>query len=127
MIIALLAILYLTSPQAYEQLSIINYADLSAKQNQIDSDYFRMLISCESSFKIDAAGDWRLEDQIYLSHGLFQFQKPTFYHYAKIYNITGEWKNPYSQISLAALMIKDGLWYKWYNCGKRVGYDKLYE
>ena len=119
-IFSLLVAFYLYNQEAYKQQLLINYIVKSAEIHGVDSFVALSLVSCESRFKEDATGDWRSEDQIYLSHGLFQFQKPTFYHYAKIYGIKGEWKNPFVQTDLAILMLRDGLWYKWYNCYKAI-------
>lgn len=121
MIIAsLLAILFLTSPQAYEQLSIINYITKSAEIHGLDSFIVLSLASCESGMNPLAAGDFRSETGEYMAVGLFQFWPDTWSYYSKKYNIKGTREDPFASTDLAVLMLRDGHWKKWYNCYKLI-------
>ena len=109
-----------------ENLYLINYAVVQAREEVIDGKKFVELIRCESDFNPLAQGDYQIETNTYLSKGILQFQKGTWDMYSKRYNHIGTWLNPYSQISLAVKIIgkeKDGI-YHWKNCGLKIGLIK---
>lgn len=118
MIIAsLLAILYLTSPQAYEQLSIVNYINKSAELHGVDSFVVLSLASCESAMNPRARGDLRLETGEYMAVGLFQFWPDTWSNYSKKYGIKGIREDPFASTDLAVLILKEKGGYRhWLNC-----------
>ncbi|MBI3630754.1 MAG: transglycosylase SLT domain-containing protein [Candidatus Sungbacteria bacterium] len=98
-------------------MSIDDYAKKAAEQTGIDTDRFLGLITCESNWKEDAAGDHNR------SFGILQFQKPTFARFSKKYNMESlDISDSYDQIDLAALMIRDGYQDNWLRCGRRVGF-----
>ena len=69
------------------------------------------LIMCESGGNPNA---WNKEDPNGGSFGILQFQIPTFYSFAKKYDLENpNIDNPEQQIWLAKKMISDGLQYKW--------------
>lgn len=98
---------------------IREYAEYAAQNADLRSDTIANLIKCESEGKLDAKGDNGA------SHGILQFKVPTFELYIKKYELDGyDIENPFHQIDLAALMIKDGYIYHWKNCGRRIGLIK---
>ncbi|MEK6883748.1 MAG: transglycosylase SLT domain-containing protein [Nanoarchaeota archaeon] len=113
----------LYSQVACRQQQIINYAVLSAQTHNIDSNKFLMLISCESRFDEKAKGDFRSETSEYMANGLLQMWEDTFNHFSQIYKIKGRYKelNPFTQIDISILMIRDGYVKRWYNCGLASG------
>lgn len=75
------------------------------------------LAFCESSLRHE--GIW---GDVYQSYGLFQFQKPTFYHFCD-----GDWKDKEDQLDCAVRMIEMGLGPRtigWFNCWRRMNLDK---
>ncbi|MBI2055763.1 MAG: transglycosylase SLT domain-containing protein [Candidatus Sungbacteria bacterium] len=98
-------------------ISVENYAEKAAKDADIDPIKFKKLISCESVWKEDAAGDNGT------SFGILQFKDPTFELFNKKYKFERrDIMNPQHQIDLAVLMISDGYIYHWKNCGKKIGW-----
>ena len=122
MIIAsLLAILYLTSPAAYEQLLIVNYITKSAELHGLDPFIVLSLASCESRLNPLAKGDFRSETGEYMAVGLWQFWPNTWSNYSKKYGIKGNRENPFASTDLAILILKEPNGYRhWYNCYKSV-------
>ena len=102
-----------------EQVNLANFAYMKAVENNISPEKFLTLMACESQLQINAKGDWNDEQKKYLSFGILQFQKATFNAYSKKYSFVGQYLNPYSQISLAVLMIGRGEIKNWYWCGLR--------
>ena len=102
-------------------LTLGEYAEHTAIEAGIDPIKFRRLITCESQWKEDAAGDQGT------SLGLLQFKKPTFSHFTKKYNITdADMDDPRHQIDLAATMIAGGYLHHWKNCSRKIGWsDKI--
>ena len=102
-------------------LTLEEYAEHVAVEAGIDPVKFRRLITCESQWKEDAAGDQGT------SLGLLQFKKPTFAHFTKKYNIAdADMDDPRHQIDLAATMIADGYLHHWKNCSRKIGWsDKI--
>ncbi|MFY9462594.1 MAG: transglycosylase SLT domain-containing protein [Candidatus Sungiibacteriota bacterium] len=100
-------------------LSIEDYAEKTAAENNISPTRFRRLITCESRWKEDAAGDNGT------SLGILQFKAATFAHFTKKYNLDaydyGE-QDPYEQMNLAARMIADGYLGHWKNCARKTGW-----
>ena len=105
-----------------EKIDIAHHAYNGAIEQGIDPKKFVKLIECESRFEKNAKGDWRSEENRYLSFGALQFQKPTFDKFSKIYRVQGKHLDPYAQIDLATQMIGNDGWEHWFNCGKKVGY-----
>ena len=101
-----------------EKLELIQYAHGRAIDEGINPAKFIKLLNCESGLKKSAIGDKGK------ANGIAQFWKGTFDAYKKIYGLVGEYKNPYSQINLASLMIGDGLVSHWYWCGIKSGFIK---
>lgn len=98
-------------------ISTEDYAEKAADDANIDTIKFKKLISCESVWKEDAAGDNGT------SFGILQFKDPTFELFNKKYKFEGrDIMNPQHQIDLAALMIRDGYIRHWKNCGKKIGW-----
>ena len=98
---------------------IRGYAEYAAENAGLAPSTIRDLIRCESEWKLDAKGDNGA------SHGILQFKVPTFELYSKKYGLDGyDIENPFNQIDLAALMIKDGYIYHWKNCGRKLGLIK---
>ena len=118
----LLIALCLYNEIACRQQQIINYAVLSAKTHNIDSNKFLMLISCESRFDEKEDGDYRSETGEYMANGLLQFWESTWINYAKLFKIKKSyWElDPFAQIDLAVMIIRydktKGI-KNWYNCG----------
>ena len=99
--------------------AIRGYAEYAAENAGLAPSTIRDLIRCESEWKLDAKGDNGA------SHGILQFKVPTFELYTKKYELDGyDIENPFHQIDLAALMIKDGYIYHWKNCGRKLGLIK---
>ena len=97
-------------------LSIDEYARKAAQDAGINPKRFLALISCESNWKEDAAGDNNK------SLGILQFQKATFNRFAKKYDLESlDISDSYDQIDLAVLMIRDGYQEHWLRCGRRAG------
>lgn len=105
-----------------EQFDLTRFAYEQAINNDINPESFIKLMECESKIGKGQKGDF--DGEKYLSHGILQFQKKTFDRYSKLYGVIGNWKDPYVQITLAAQMIRDGLWRHWFNCGRIMGLDK---
>ena len=100
-------------------LSIEDYASAIASDYAIDPMRFKRLITCESRWKADAAGDGGT------SLGILQFKAATFSHFTKKYNLDHyEYvaQNPYQQIDIAARMIADGYLSHWKNCARKTGW-----
>lgn len=100
-------------------LSIEDYAEKIAEENNISPIRFKRLIACESQWKADAAGDSGT------SLGILQFKAPTFAHFTKKYNISTydyDLQDPYQQMDLAAHMISDGYLGHWKNCARKTGW-----
>jgi len=122
--ITALALLQPADPTALEApkaafLSIDEYAQKAAKDTGINPEWFLTLISCESNWKEDAAGDHNK------SFGILQFQKATFARFSKKYDMESlDISNSYDQIDLAVLMIHDGYQDNWLRCGRRAGFVK---
>ena len=114
----------MASPSALEAAktplpSIEDYAEHIAAEHKIDSVQFKNLITCESHWKEDAAGDHGT------SFGILQFKKPTFTQFSKKYSLDDydySEQNPYQQINLAAYMIQDGYLSHWKNCARKIGW-----
>ena len=116
----LLMALHLYSYEAYRTQLLINYATLSARAHNIDEEIFRQLVSCESRWREDAQGDYRIETNEYLATGLLQWWKSSFNTYSKKFNFKGKYEDPFAQIDLAVLTIKNYGWKNWYNCAKKI-------
>lgn len=100
-------------------LSIDEYARQAAYDAGIDSDKFQLLISCESHWQEDAAGDNNR------SFGILQFQKETFTRFAKKYDLRlRDISDSYDQIDLAVLMIRDGYVSHWKNCARKIKWNE---
>ena len=112
----LLAVLYFTSPQAFEQLSIVNYIVKSAEMHGVDSFVALSLASCESRMNPNASGDFRSETGEYMARGIFQFWPDSWNYYSKKYGVKGSRLDPYASTDVAILMLRDGYWRAWYNC-----------
>lgn len=100
-------------------LNTEDYAEKVAAEHGIDPTQFKHLIACESRWKEDAAGDHGT------SFGILQFKAPTFAQFAKKYTLDGydyDDQDPYQQINLASLMIRDGYLFHWKNCARRIGW-----
>lgn len=100
-------------------LSIEDYAEKIAEQNNISPAHFKHLIACESQWKADAAGDSGT------SLGILQFKAPTFAQFTKKYDMDGydyDKQDPYQQIDLAARMISDGYLTHWKRCARKTGW-----
>lgn len=100
-------------------VSIEDYAKKAAAENNISSAHFRHLITCESRWREDAAGDHGT------SLGILQFKAPTFAQFAKKYDLDGYdyyLQDPYQQMDLAARMISDGYLAHWKNCARKTGW-----
>lgn len=98
---------------------IREYAEYAARDAGLAPNTIQDLIRCESEWRLDAKGDKGA------SYGILQFKVPTFELYSKKYELEGyDIENPYHQIDLAALMLKDGYIYHWKNCGRKLGFIK---
>lgn len=98
-------------------LTVEEHAVAAAEEAGLNPFRFKRLIKCESVWKEDAAGDNGT------SFGVLQFKYPTFEMFNKKYNFEErDIMNPYHQIDLAVLMIRDGYISHWKNCGKKVGW-----
>lgn len=100
-------------------LSIEDYAEKIAEENNISPVRFKRLIACESRWVPDAAGDSGT------SLGILQFKAPTFAQFAKKYNLDRydyNEQDPYQQMNLAARMISDGYLSHWKNCARKTGW-----
>lgn len=90
-----------------------------ARQYGVDEEILVDLAMCESKMKIDARGDWRSEDKIFLANGLFQFWERTFNAFRKESGMTwlkyDNWKH---QTELAAWAWANGKEKHWWNCRK---------
>ena len=96
--------------------NIKDYAEYAAIEANLDPDTLQNLIRCESEWKLDAVGDRGK------SYGLLQFKVPTFELFSKKYGLAElDIEDPFDQIDLAALMIKDGYIKHWKNCGLKLG------
>ncbi len=105
-----------------EQVKLAYIAHQEAIRNEISPNLFLSLMACESKISKMALGDYQSESDTLLSRGIFQFQKATFYGFAKQYGLNNlEWMNPYDQITLASRMISEGGIYHWKNCGIKSG------
>ena len=94
------------------------YAEAVARETKINPWKFKRLIKCESNWKETALGDNGR------SFGILQFKEKTFEHFAEKYGFRElEIRNPYHQIDLAALMIKNGYLYHWENCAGKAGWN----
>ena len=116
----LLIALHLYSFEAYRTQLLINYANLSARVHNIDEEQFRMLISCESRWRENSQGDYRIETNEYMANGLLQWWRSSFNTYSKKFNFKGKYEDSFAQIDLAVLVIaydKKGI-NNWYNCYK---------
>lgn len=99
-------------------LTLEEYAEIVAKETKINPDKFRGLIECESNWEETAQGDSGN------SIGVLQFKKETFRHFSQKYGLYDlERQNPYNQIDLAAMMIKNGYVSHWKNCAKKTGWN----
>ena len=97
-------------------LSIDEYAQKAAIDSGLDPKKFQNLITCESHWKEDAAGDNNR------SFGILQFQKETFARFSKKYDLDLlDISDSYDQIDLAVLMIRDGYEASWKNCARKIG------
>ena len=102
-----------------EPTDIRGYAEYAAENAGLAPNTIQDLIRCESEWKLDAKGDRGA------SYGILQFKVPTFELYSKKYELVGyDIEDPFNQIDLAALMIKDGYIYHWKNCGRKLGLIK---
>lgn len=100
-------------------LDIEDYAEKVATEHDLDTTLFKKLITCESRWKEDAAGDHGT------SLGILQFKAPTFAHFKKKYDLHDydyTEQDPYQQINLAARMIEDGYLGHWKNCARKIGW-----
>lgn len=100
-------------------MSIEDYAEKVALENNISPIRFKHLIACESHWKDDAAGDHGT------SLGILQFKAPTFAQFTKKYGLEEydyDKLDPYQQIDLAAQMISDGYLMHWKNCARKTGW-----
>ncbi len=98
-------------------MSIEDYAAAAATEAGISPIMFKHLIGCESVWHEDAAGDHGT------SLGILQFKHPTFEMFNEKYGFKGrDIMNPYHQIDLAVLMIRDGYLGHWKNCGHKIGW-----
>ena len=110
------------SPTALEApktpvLSIEEYAAEVAKEQGISPERLQRLITCESQWKEDAAGDHGT------SRGILQFKVTTFAEFTKKYELVGyDITSPHDQIDLAGRMIKDGYLRHWKNCARKTGW-----
>src|SRR3990167_1703458 len=103
-----------------EDIEIIEYAFKESSQADINPEKFIRLIWCESQFQI-RGGDWNEKTQRYDSHGLLQFQRPTFNYLSKNSGIQGDYKDSFTQIKLAVWTINydsKGLNH-WWTCSRR--------
>ena len=116
----LLMSLYLYSYEAYRTQLLINYATLSARAHNINEEKLKDLIACESRWREDAQGDYRSETGEFMANGLLQWWRPSFNAYAKQFNFKGKYEDPFAQIDLAVLTIKNYGWKNWYNCAKKI-------
>ncbi len=100
-------------------LTMEEYADETAKKENINSQQFLRLIKCESNWKEDAMGDSGT------SFGLLQFKKDTFSLFSKKFDLPNiDIKDPYQQIDLAVRMIKEGQILHWKNCARKTGWTE---
>lgn len=100
-------------------MDIREFAERAAREAGLRTDLIQNLIRCESEWKLDAKGDNGA------SHGILQFKTPTFALFSKKYGLGDlEIENPYHQIELASLMIRDGYIIHWKNCGRKLGLIK---
>ena len=84
-----------------QQVDLAEYAYREAIKNSINPEQFARLVYCESRFSISALGDYQIETDTYLSRGILQFQKRTFYWLQTISNKKNlQWKNKNHQIEL---------------------------
>ena len=101
-----------------EHIEILSYAYIRAVDERISPQKFILLLNCESGLNKKAVGDKGK------ANGIAQFWKGTYDVFAKQYGLAGSYKNPYSQINLAANMIGDNLASHWYRCGIKSGFIK---
>ncbi len=100
-------------------LNIGDYAEKVAAENDISPTHFKRLISCESHWHEDAAGDHGT------SLGILQFKALTFAQFVKKYGLDSydyDLQDPYQQMDLAARMISDGYLSHWKNCARKTGW-----
>ncbi len=82
--------------------------------------YLTKLEQCESGGKDITILDTNKK----YSYAYFQFQRQTFDHFGKVYNLShSDIHSRDQQYAIARAMIENGLWKNWYNCGKSVGLD----
>lgn len=96
-----------------EQVELMQYAYGRALDENVNPEKFVRLLNCESGLKKLAIGDKGK------ANGIAQFHERTFNAFSKKYGLVGTYKNPYSQINLAASMIGDDLASHWWNCAKK--------
>lgn len=75
--------------------------------------YMSKLAFCESSHRPTVYGDGGH------AYGIMQFHKPTFYEFAKRYNLTLNYYSTLDQAKLASLMVRDGYAFHW-TCSKKI-------
>lgn len=100
-------------------ISIEDYAEKAAAENNINPTHFKHLISCESRWAPDAAGDSGT------SLGILQFKASTFAQFSKKYGFDVydyDRQDPYEQMDLAVRMIRDGYLGHWKNCARKIGW-----
>lgn len=109
-----------------EDIEIVEYAHNEALGQGIDPEKFWRLMWCESQFA-PRGGDWNDKTQQHDSHGILQFQKPTFDYLSDDSGIRGPYLNSHTQVRLAIWTInndKKGIGH-WWTCGHRAGfYDR---
>src|SRR3990167_5078295 len=100
------------------RLDLVHYSFQEAARLGVNPEKFIQLIECESRWKSDALGDFRSETKEFMASGPLQWWRSSFDMYSKKYGLKGDYKNPYDQVDLALLVLKDGGHKNWYNCMK---------
>jgi hypothetical protein len=109
-----------------DEVSLIQYAHNVAMQEHISPVRFVKLMDCESGISFKATGDYRKETGEFMAFGPFQWWEKSFSKYEKQYNLDLDYKDPYDQTLLAAIVIgreKDGV-YNWTNCARYIHWIK---
>lgn len=96
------------------------YVEIMAHQYSVDLVRINHIVTCESGYKHTGVyGDKGK------AMGLFQFHRTTFEDQKKKYGKTWlEYEKMEDQTELAMMMMRDGMWSRWYNCSVAAGIIK---
>ena len=105
-----------------EQMEIAQSIYLEAGKMGVSPKKMILLADCESNLNQRARGDFRSETGEYMAMGVFQWWQGSWDFYTKKYKLDLDRESVKDQITLTALVLKNGGAKNWVNCSRKVGF-----